>query len=376
MVTHRNRSFLMKAKKFKEICHCSIQHRLDDSRIFYKECISLAKAGYNVTYIAKPAVSDKFNGCFYFGVNLLKFSSDNRLYNHFYLFMTLIKRRMKVVHFHDPELIIMGLFLKIMGKKVVYDVHENVRQDMLYKMWLRPELRYLLSKASIFLELIASVAFDGIVSATPEIAKNFRNRNNYVIRNFPRLENQERLVECKRNKSTIIYVGALSESRGIKELIIAAEHLKGIAELWLLGRWYNEAFKLECEKMAGFHNTKYLGVVNHEKVTKILSEAKIGLCTLHPIDTFKDSYPIKVFEYMQNGLPVLMSNFEMWRQLFGDVCEYIDPMNPFELVEKVKAMLTDQARLEEMSAKGKTVIKESFNWDTESKKLEELYGKI
>ena len=366
----------MKSKKLNKICHCSILHRLDDSRIFYKECISLAKAGYNVTYIAKPAVSDQFNENSYHGVNLQRFSSNNRIHNHFCLFVTIIKERMTVVHFHDPELIIMGLFLKILGKKVIYDVHENVRQDILFKMWLRPEFRYLLSKASIFLDLIASFSFNGVVSATPVIAENFRNKNNYVIRNYPYLKNEEILVESKRNKSIFIYVGALSENRGIKELIAAAEHLKGIAELWLLGKWHNESFKLECEKMAGFENTRYLGIVNHEKVTKILSEASIGLCTLHPIDTFKDSYPIKVFEYMQNGLPVLMSNFEMWKQLFGDVCEYTDPMNSFELAEQVKTMLSNKARLEEMSEKGKAVINERFNWDTESKILEELYGKI
>jgi glycosyltransferase involved in cell wall biosynthesis len=366
----------MQAKKSNKICHCSILHKLDDSRIFFKECITLTKAGYNVTFIAKPAFNKQFDGYSYQGVKLQKLTSNNRLFNNFYLFMTILKQRMNVVHFHDPELIVMGLFLKILGKKVIYDVHENVRQDILYKMWLRPILRLFLSKVAVFFELMADVFFNGIVSTTPTIAKNFSNKNNHVIRNLPTLKNPEVVGEAKRDKNIIIYIGTLSEARGIKELIAVAEHLTGVAELWLLGGWNDEAFRLECEKMSGFKNTNYLGMMNHEEVAKFLSEATIGLCTLHPIDTFKDSYPIKVFEYMQNGLPVLMSNFEMWKELFGDLCEYTDPMNTFELAEKIKNMLSSPARLEEMSAKGKIVINEQFNWDSESRSLEELYSKI
>lgn len=189
----------MKAKASNKVCHCSILHRLDDSRILYKECISLAKAGYNVTFIAKAAANKQFDEYFYLGVNLQKLTSNYRLYNHFYLFMTILKQRMKVVHFHDPELIVMGLFLRILGKKVIYDVHENVRQDILHKMWVRPELRVLLSKVAVFLELMASF-FSGIVSATPTIAKNFSNKNNYVIRNLPPLNNREVLVETKQKR--------------------------------------------------------------------------------------------------------------------------------------------------------------------------------
>jgi glycosyltransferase involved in cell wall biosynthesis len=197
-----------------------------------------------------------------------------------------------------------------------------------------------------------------------------------VIRNFPTLKKQESLVELNRDKNVIIYIGTLSEARGIMELISAAEHLKGIAELWLLGGWNDQAFKSKCEKLAGFKNTKYLGTVNHEDVTKILNVASVGLCTLHPIDTFKDSYPIKVFEYMQNGLPVLMSNFEMWQGLFCELCEYTDPMNPQEIADKITIMLRNPLRLKEMASKGKTIINEQFNWDTEAKNLEKLYNKI
>jgi len=366
----------MQTNSFNKICHCSVLHNLDDSRILHKECISLAKAGYDITFIAKPATNYLFEKDSYQGVKLQALTRNNRLFNNLFLFWTILNQKMKVVHFHDPELIIVGLFLKLLGKNVIYDVHENVRQDIFHKKWISPSLRFVLSKFFVFLEFMANICFDGIVTATPVIAENFNNNNTTVIRNLPPLKKQEVLVEVKRKKNIIIYIGSLSEARGINELILAAEYLTGEAELWLLGGWIDQSFKLKCEMMVGFKNTRYLGIVSHEEVSKILNEASIGLCTLHPIDTFKDSYPIKVFEYMQNGLPVLMSNFEMWYELFGNLCNYTDPLNPLVMAKQIKDMLDNPARLQEMSAKGKLIINEQYNWDTESKILEGLYSKI
>lgn len=366
----------MKTKKVIKICHCSILHRLDDSRIFYKECITLASAGFNVTFVAKSGSKSDFENSSYQGVTLQVLKSNNRFYNHIYLFGTLIKQRFNVIHFHDPELIMLGLFMKLLGKKIIYDVHENVRQDILHKSWISPYFRYLLSRSAVLLENMASIFFNGIISATPTIAQNFKNKNTYVVRNLPPLKKQEILLNIHKRKNIIIYIGTLSKTRGIQEIITAAGYLIGVAELWLLGTWNDEFFKSECEKMLGYKNSRYIGVVNHEDVTKILSEASIGLCTLHPINTFKDSYPIKVFEYMQNGLPVLMSNFEMWKELFGNSCEYIDPINPTQIAERIKSMLNNPTRLEEMSRKGQIAVNEHYNWDSESKLLINFYNKI
>jgi glycosyltransferase involved in cell wall biosynthesis len=366
----------MKAKIPIKVCHCSILHRLDDSRIFYKECISLAKAGYSVTFIARPAINRDFDEPSYLGVNLYKLIKNTRIYNHFYLLAIILKKRVNVVHFHDPELILMGVFLRLLGKIVIYDVHENVRQDIYHKKWINQAIIPCLAQIVIFFEFIAGSCFNSVICATPAIAKNFNCKYNYVISNFPPLQNCDLFFKAKRNTNTIIYVGLLSESRGIKGLIEAAGYLIGEAKLVLIGAWSDEIFKLECEKMIGFKNINYIGIVSHELINSYLTKAAIGLCMLHPIDTYKESYPIKVFEYMQSGLPVLMSNFGMWNELFGDVCEYTDPMNPSVMAEKIKSMLSNSSRLVEMSEKGAICIQEKFNWDSEAKKLNELYTQL
>jgi glycosyltransferase involved in cell wall biosynthesis len=359
-----------------KVCHCSVLHRLDDSRIFYKECVTLALAGYDVTYIAKPSFSPHFQSSSYKGVKLQKLRSNVRLINNLSLFFSILQQRMLVVHFHDSELIPMGLVLKLFGKKVIYDVHENVRQDIMHKAWLRPALRVVLSKVAIFMEYAASIFFNGIVAATPTIASNFKNKRTVVIRNLPTLKKQNSLNRGIREKNVIIYVGALTEARGIKELIAAVGNFSGSVELWLLGGWSSIQFKSDCESMHGFRFTKYYGLVDHEIVTQYLSRATIGICTLHPLDTFKDSYPIKVFEYMESGLPVLMSNFKMWVQFFENACEYVDPLNSHEIALKIVSLLENPSRLEEMSALGEFMIHKKLNWGLESHNLENLYKKI
>ena len=363
----------MKPKTPTKVCHCSILHKLDDSRIFYKECISLAKAGYSVTLIARAAINRDFDEPSYSGVNLHKLKKNMRIYSQFYLLAVILKMRFKVVHFHDPELILLGVFLRLLGKIVIYDVHENVRQDILHKKWVNHAVRPYLAQTAIFFEFIASSCFNGVICATPAISRNFNCKYNYVIKNFPPLQNRDLFSKAKRNTNTLVYIGLLCEARGIKSLIEAAGYLVGEAKLLLIGAWSDEIFRSECEKMVGFKDIEYVGIVSHELIDSYLSKASIGLCMLYPIDTYKESYPIKVFEYMQNGLPVLMSNFGMWNELFGDVCEYADPLNPSAIAEKIKSMLGNSSRLFEMSEKGAICIKEKFNWDSESKKLNELY---
>jgi glycosyltransferase involved in cell wall biosynthesis len=358
-----------------KICHCSVIHRINDSRIFYKECVSLANAGYDVSIFAIRVNNVNFNRLIYKGV-FLHGLNNNRIFNHFYLLLIILKKRYKIIHFHDPELIFIGFLLKLFGKKIIYDVHENYRQTIMNKKWVILPFRFIFSKILIFLEFISSIFFDLIITTTPVIANNFKYNNTHIIRNFPIISSPEFFTSNVCNNNVIIYIGSLSSMRGIKELITAAGHLIGVSELWLLGPWEDESFKSECELMVGYNNTKYLGLVNHEDVKIILHKATIGICLLHPIDSFKDSYPIKVFEYMQSGLPILMSNFDMWQQLFGNSCEYIDPMNPLKIAEKIMEMLNNPDRLEEMSRECQILVNEHFNWNSEARLLIESYKKI
>jgi glycosyltransferase involved in cell wall biosynthesis len=165
----------------------------------------------------------------------------------------------------------------------------------------------------------------------------------------------------------------LSEKRGIIEIIKATEYFKNNTELWIAGQWSDNKFQKTCENLNEYKNIKYLGRLNHEAISQLLSNSNLGICLLHPTLSYINSYPIKVFEYLQHGLPVLMSNFKMWEQLFYDNCEYVDPLNVKMIAEKINSMLDDNIKLQQMSIKGINLIHQNYNWEIESLALNKLY---
>ena len=81
---------------------------------------------------------------------------------------------------------------------------------------------------------------------------------------------------------------------------------------------------------------------------------------------------------MSAGLPILASNFPLWKELVEEnacgLCA--DPLSPKDLSDKIINLLSDELRLNKMGSQGVFLVKNRYNWDSESKKLIELYNSI
>jgi hypothetical protein len=115
-----------------KVCHLTTVHPSDDIRIFRKQCISLSKFGYDVSLISLKGKSQFVHNVNVIGLNWQH--STNRifriLFGPFLVFFAAIRIRAAIYHFHDPELLFVGLVLRIMGKKVIYDVQEDDLYDI------------------------------------------------------------------------------------------------------------------------------------------------------------------------------------------------------------------------------------------------------
>lgn len=285
-----------------------------------------------------------------------------------------------VYHFHDPELISLGLKLKRKGKKVIYDVHEDMPKQILNKTYLGPLfLRKIVSKCFDVYEKIATKRFDAVVGAIDEITNQFKNKNKVSIKNYAIKDMFEEAVPIKRDNKeelVLIYVGSITKIRGIKEIIKATELLEGKATLWILGPYESEALKAECEAMEGYKYCKYFGSMPLKEVYNYTKAADIGLCTLHPTENYKESIPIKVLEYMASEKPLILSDFPYWKNLFGEIGEYVDPLNPEDIKKAVEVFINNKELIKEIGKKNKEVFLEKFSWDAEGKKLVEIYKDI
>lgn len=358
------------------ICHISTVHSVYDDRIFYKECLSLKEQGYDVYYIVSNN-NDEIKD----GIKIIALSNnDSRLYRilckNWKALRKAISLKADIYHFHDPEFIFYAIILKILGKKVIYDVHEDVPLQILSKEWIKGSiLKKIISISFNLYEKLNSRFFNAVVTVTPDIQKKFSNKNVIMLRNMPITEdiNKAEPIAIKKNNPVIIYAGGLTRVRGIKELVEAVALLEDKVTLWLLGEWESDEFKKECMEINNFINIDYYGKKQLEEVYSYMKAADIGFCTLYPIKNYLTSLPVKAFEYMTCSLPMIMSNFPYWIENFNSCALFVNPKDSNDIKDKIEYLINNSDKANSLGKNGLKIIKEKYSWEAEAYKLFDLY---
>jgi hypothetical protein len=285
-------------------------------------------------------------------------------------------------HFHDPELIPVGLLLSALGKRVIYDVHECVPEQVFAKAYIPRPLRPLVSRAVGAAEAVMALFFDGIVAATPHIARRFPRRKTALVQNFPTLSAAVagKQPSYQQRAPTAVYVGGIDRPRGICELVSAMslvpENLR--ARLSLVGGIRPITLETQLRGMAGWRYVDFWGRRDYEEVFSILSQARLGVVTLLPKPAYLRSQPTKLFEYMAAGLPVVASDFPYWREIVEGVgCGLlVDPRCPQAIARAVEWLLIHPREAEQMGQRGRAAVADRYNWQKELPKLLKLYDRL
>ncbi|MEL3970750.1 glycosyltransferase family 4 protein [Rossellomorea oryzaecorticis] len=373
-----------------KVCHLTSVHPTEDIRIFVKECSYLSEAGFDVSLVVGNSESYTKNGVDIIGAPV---RSSNRYLRMLKGPQSVYKKALEVdadvYHFHDPELLPVGLLLKSKGKKVIYDVHEDVPQQVLSKQWIPKPLRKLVSRMVEGLERYASNRFDAVVTATPTINERFLTyqQNSVTIHNFPIMNELigEGSADAVKpmDKNKIVYIGGITRLRGIEEMVRSMEELnKDTASsdvtLHLAGAFAPPSLQEEMEQLEGWKHVNFEGYLNRKEVSDLLNTSSVGLVILHPEPRYVVSYPIKLFEYMSAGLPVIASDFPLWRGIVEDaqcgIC--VDPMSPGEIADAVRYLLNNKEEARKMGENGRKAIMNKYNWEQESVRLVELYKSL
>lgn len=360
------------------VCHMTSVHPWSDVRIFHKECRSLAAAGFDVHLVACAPASLVQDGVTLHAVAGAQGGRLGRMLKTAWR----VYRRAKAVdadiyHFHDPELLPYGLLLRWQGRQVVYDAHEDVPRDILSKAWITPWLRRLVAATFEWFEHWAARRFAAVVAATPHIAARFSNLTLVIdIKNYPIMAEMTVPVEGSGRQQAVCYVGGISRIRGAVEMIQALEGID--ARLILAGKIESAVLEAELRAMSGWRKVDYRGVVGREEVARVLGEAKVGLVLLHPMVNYLDSLPVKMFEYMSAGLPVVASNFPLWQQLLdgagAGIC--VDPLNARSIASAVASLLKEPERAAAMGRAGKQAVLAKYRWEPEAERLVGLYRRL
>jgi len=361
----------------KKVVHLTSVHSRHDIRILLKECSSLAKAGYDVSLVVADAKGDEVkNGVNIYDVGLIENRLSRILNTTKNVYSKAIELDADIYHFHDPEMIPTGLKLKKIGKKVIFDSHEDFASDLLTKNYIPLLLRYVMSAAFKIYDTWACKKFDTIVTATPAISKLYRNRGctTVVINNFPIID--ELSVPKVEKENIACFVGAQTPIRGLIELVNAIEKIDG--KLYLAGPISSNEFKNELKALPGWEKVVDLGILPRDEVAKVLAKSSVGLVTYLPAPNHIDAQPNKLFEYMSTGLPVIASNFPLWQEIVEDnncgLC--VDPKNSEEIANAIEFFFNNPDKIEEMGNNGIKAVNDTYNWLVEEKKLIELYERL
>lgn len=366
-----------------EIVHLTSVHIPTDTRIFQKELKTLKASGFKVTLIA-PGTDDQIID----GIPVLHIPVyQNRLIRFIMGPLKAYRRARKLnadlYHFHDPELVTAGLALKIAGKRVIYDVHEDMPRQLYDKDylpgWIIKPLSYILEK----FELFAAGRFDGIVTVTPTINRRFSADKAVLVQNFPILNHY---LEIKTDNyltrpNMVIFMGVIQDIRGITEVTKAMATIGGDfpgVEFRLIGKIVPDSYKQLLSQMEGWKYVNSIGWLSQQEVNTHLEQARIGVVTYHPYPNHIEAQPNKLFEYMAAGLPVIASDFPLWRNVV-DTCKcglLVDPESVSDVEKAVSFLLANPAEAEAMGKRGRQAVIDHFNWDSEAEHLKNLYKKV
>jgi len=370
----------------KRIVHLTSVHLPFDVRIFHKECKTLARVGYEVVLIAPYKQDETVDGVRIRAVPEPRNKWDRIAHTIWQMYRAACCEDAKICHFHDPELILIGLLLKLRGKSVVYDVHEDVPQQIFSKQWIPPFLRPLVSRAVYALETFAAQRFDGIAAATNTIAGRFEKMNSRTItlHNWPLgREFEEFLVtpfSTDRKVIRVGYFGSIAEDRGAIVMLDATLRLNRRipAALVLAGPFSSKECRKNLENHPGWKYVEYLGVLNREQVLEQLARLDIGIDVPAPLPRRMVALPTKVFEFMAAGLPFVAANFPIVSSVIDEHhCGIeVDPTNSQEVVDAILWLAQHQSEARSMGVKGREAALAKFRWEQETKKLTLLYEDI
>lgn len=355
-------------------------HSWDDIRVLRKEGVSLAKR-YRVELHA-PAPFDYRE---YQGVHIHGLPQWERFFDRRAIRREL-RRRIRfsdaeVFHFHDPELIPLGLIVKLVyKKKVIYDIHEDYPAYFRHKAWIPRPLRSLVAAAFRQLERIACRFFDHLIATSPAIEKNYARFPTTVVLNYPRLETNGMFPEKAKDSVAFIYAGSMEEIRGIRELgqafLRITDQTPQPVHLHIAGQVRgSRQFQQDVQAIFQHPSVQYHGALPFEAAVALMRSCHVGIIPFLPLACNVNIVPHKLFDYMAAGLTILASDYNGWPQNLPEwgIGMLFDPTRQESIDRQLIAAATAGERLEQMGRRAYRLVRECFTWVSQEERLLRAY---
>jgi len=363
--------------KKRHIVHLST-YPADDIRVFQKACRSEVTEGYKVTQIVCGAQDTTVEGVEIRCVPPVTGRISRILKVSWKMHREAIRERADLYQIHHPDLILAGLLLKLFGQKVIYEPREFFSDKILSMRWIPEWLRPITRTAFAVYERTTSILWDHIIVADRYSAEGFAGRPVSVVPNYPLLTSVEANSRTGGTTHKLIYVGGLSEDRGLVVMLKIAELLRDHnVELELMGRF---GFPEDERRLVAVPNVRYLGNQNLRAVYNHLLDADLGLLLLQPVPayTYAGENTLKLFEYMWCGLPVVSSEFPKLKEIIEaaqcGIC--VPPQDAETAADAILNLLNNRKLRYELGSNGRNAVLQAYNWPAASNVMSQVYRNV
>lgn len=358
-------------------------HDLNDVRVFKKQAISLANTGYEVELIANAEKHQVISGVSVIPAWGTRSNRVLRFLSIPFIALQIISKSSDIVHFHNPDTIPLLLVCKLLGRKVIYDTHEDFSERIMMRKWIPTGFKKLFRLMVKLAEKFAYLIADRTIVTQEQVAVRFGD-NCLVIGNPPRFNNallgrvQSKAEKITKQKDVfrVIYLGTINEQRGLMTMLEALCIVNDCVEvrLWLVGPADKDDLAV-AKKHKGWRYVDYIPKVEQETAFAYVSLSDVGLIVIRDLGDHKYTDPNKIYEYMAFGKPFIASNFPHWKEKFEALGAgiFVKPSSADSLANAISELSTSsRSALIDMGQNGRQFIKTN-NWENESKKLIDLY---
>ena len=359
-------------------------HNWDDARIFKRTCHHLSKHVTKVSYIATAIDSvHKASNLSLYSIKKRK-GWKRRFFGSFQAFRIALKLNADIYHFHDPDLILWMFLLKLKGKNIVYDIHENFYEKF-------HSFPFPINKIVSFLYQLYELplrSFSGLVAVSESLRQLYvkKNSRSIVVMNVPPKGALPNINSSEKSNSPLIYIsGQHSQKRNCTQVVEALPEIKEVfpnVRLQLVGRFVPESYeKMLIKKATSLGVNENLvteGMLPWEENFKRTAKATLGCVFYADNPNNRVGIPNRLFEYMACGIPILAEDFIELRRIINDAqCGLlVDSSIPSEIAKVVIKLLKEQEMGWEMGERGRKAVTEKYNFEKELKKLILFYKEI
>ena len=360
------------------IYHITISHPRYDGRIFKRLCIPLAEAGLKINLIVSDGKGNEIkNKVKIYDIGYKK----NKLINFYFFQIKILKFFLKnksILHIHDPILLPIGTLIKLLGNKVVFDMHENLDIQLKLKNWIKTNLmKNLVSFTYRKFENIFLSSITGITVPQPIMVQMYKSQNKNIISvaNYymktTKFENK--LILKRKNYKNLIYSGSVSKARGYINMINLMLCLTNEYYLHIAGNISEEQKSLIPNKLK--NRIIIHGYLNQLELSKLYLDAGIGLIMFNNVGQYFMSYSLKLFEYINYGMFIIMPNFGEWNNFNKKHKVGININTSESKLCAQKIIRLTSSELQQIS-RNNIFVSNKFNWKDEINKLINFYYEI